>query len=1014
MKITFSLAVWINWLARMVFLLCLTHGVFALGAGKMLTQYKRVVWDTTSGLPQNSVQMMTQTRDGYLWFGTQEGLARFNGVSFKVFETINTPTLKSNYISAMLEDRAGRLWVGTNKGLHLYQNGEFTVYTTADGLSKDYVSALYEDSRGDLWVGSNDGVDCLRDGKIIVPNARPKLPPGTRLRVIGEDAGGDLWLGTVNGIYRLRGNQLRLFTTADGLGSNLVRAICRDAANNLWVGTDDGLSRLENEKFVDDPRFKGKTVRSIRNDRAGSLWVSGEFGTSRVNGEKIETLESRRDLPGGVLTMLEDSEGSFWVATEGDGVWQFINGKFTAFSTADGMVGDVAFSLTQDALGTVWVSTERGLSRFQDNVFNLNITAREGLPKVRPSAVLNDDTGDLWVGTTKGLSRWRGGKFVDFKDSESLAKKSIQVLYKDAENNLWIGTSSGLSRFDRQLNGGKIIEYNQSEQLAEANIFSIAGSLTKGLWLGTARGILFLKDDKITAYTNKDGLTGEAVMSFYEDADALWIGTFGGGLNRFKNGVFTTVSMHEGLYNNIIYAILPDDAGNLWMSCNRGVFRVAKQSLNELMDGKRETVESVSYGTADGMKSFECNGGYQPSAIKTRDGKLWFPTPKGAAVIDPNNIFLNLTPPPVHLENMFADTKPVTTTAKAQLPAGTQRLEFQYASLSFIAPKKVRYRYRLEGFDKDWIDAGNQREAFYTNLPSGDYTFRVIADNNDGVWNEAGASYAFQIKPFFHQTWWFVLLCLALAGATAAAIHFWRMQILRLQHRAVLSERTRIARELHDTLLQGFVGVSSQLSVVAAQFQETPEIAERHLDVARKMIRHSVTEARRAVQDLRIVEPDRQSFRRLLEETVSRVTEGKSLATELEINGTPFDFAPDVAQQILHIAEESIVNAVKHSDAEKVKIICLYAAPLFRLEIIDDGTGFDTNNAFSALNGHFGLLGMNERAEKAGGKLSVESGATGGTKIVFESRIKSSVVKNVFATASAPLKKNSEDEPTKI
>lgn len=1010
MKIIFSIIAGKNRLALLLFLLCLAQSVHALDSLKMLARYKRVVWNTESGLPQNFVQTMTQTRDGYLWFGTQEGLKRFNGVSFKVFETMNTPTLRSNYISAMLEDRAGRLWVGTSKGLHLYKNGEFTVYTIADGLSKDFVSALYEDSRGDLWVGSNDGIDCLRDSKIIADGAHHyKLPPGERLKVIGEDAAGDLWFGTVNGIYRLRDNQLRLFTVADGLGSNSVRAIYRDAENNFWVGTDDGLSLLQNERFVGDARFKGKMVRSIKNDRAGSLWVSGEFGTSRISGGNVETLESRKDMPGGVYTILEDAEGSFWIATEGDGVWQFIDGKFTAFSTADGMISDVAFSFSQDMSGDVWVSTERGLSRFHENAFNLNVASRENQPKMRPSAIASDETGDLWVGSTKGLSRWRNGNFIGFKGSESLSKKSIQVLYLDAENNLWVGTSSGLSRYDKQSNGGEIVEYNQSEQLSKANIFSIAGSLSKGLWVGTGRGLLFLKDDKTTVYTTKDGLGSDVVMSIYEDADALWLGTFSGGLNRFKNGAFTTLTMREGLYNNIIYSILPDDAGNLWMSCNRGIFRVAKNSLTDFMDGKRQSVDSVSYGTADGMKSFECNGGYQPAALKTRDGKLWFPTPAGAVLIDPNNIRLNSQMPPVHLENMLADSRFVAMTEQTQLPAGTQRLEFQYASLSFIAPKKVRYRYRLEGFDKDWIDAGNQREAFYTNLPYGDYNFRVVADNNDGVWNETGASYAFQIKPFFYQTRWFALLCFVLAGAMIAAIHFWRVQILRLRHRAVLDERTRIARELHDTLLQGFVGVSSQLSVVAAQFQKTPEIAERHLDVARKMIRHSVTEARRAVQNLRTVETDGKSFRRLLEETVSRVTEGHSLRIEFQTNGTPFDFAPDSAHQILHIAEESIVNAVKHSDAGKIKIICLYAAPTFRLEITDDGKGFDTNNAFSTLNGHFGLLGMSERAEKAGGKLYVESAAAGGTKIVFESRSDSFVSKKRIAEVSAAPKKNSDD-----
>ena len=445
------------------------------------------------------------------------------------------------------------------------------------------------------------------------------------------------------------------------------------------------------------------------------------------------------------------------------------------------------------------------------------------------------------------------------------------------------------------------------------------------------------------------------------------------------------------------------------MSCNRGVFRIAKKDFNEFADGKREKIESISYGTADGMKSFECNGGYQPAALQTRDGRLWYPTPRGATMIDPKIIVRNLIPPPVHLENLIVDSSSAAMTGDLKLPAGTQRLEFDFAGLSFIAPKKVNYRYRLEGYDKDWIEAGNQHRAFYTSLPYGEYTFRVIADNNDGVWNETGDSYSFQIKPFFYQTWWFIVFCLAAATALVAAIHFWRLGNLQLRHTAVLEERTRIARELHDTLLQGFVGVSSQLSVVASQFQTTPEIAERHLDVARKMVRHSVTEARRAVQNLRH-ETDDKSFAASLEEMLHRVTEGKSIETEFKISGgeKPFDFASDDAYQILCIAEEAVVNAIKHSHARKISIVCRNEAPEFKLEIADDGAGFDTNNAFSTLNGHFGLLGMKERAEKVGGALYVEPIGTGGTKVIFESRRNASAKKRAARKVSAALKKKQE------
>jgi ligand-binding sensor domain-containing protein/signal transduction histidine kinase len=979
----------------------------ALDPSKSFSQYKQIVWNEEKGLPVSLVTTMTQTREGYLWFGTQEGLVRFNGVSFNIFDPKNTPTLKGNLITVVYEDSSGRLWVGTNKGLHLYQNGEFKVYTTENGLAKDFVVSLSEDRTGCLWIGTSDGLNCLKDEKITTFDLKSAIPNG-RTRTVGEAANGDLWIGTSEGLARFRNGQFKVFAAAEGFTEKSIRTIYRDRDDDLWIGTDNGLFRFENERFIRDARFDGKIVRSIKNDKNGALWVGGTFGVSRIVGSSIATMESRRELPSGIYSMLEDAEGCFWVATESEGLIQFVDGKFAGYSSSDGLLDDVSYSIFQTGQKDIWISTQKGLNRFRSNAFDLKLTLQNGLPNTRLGAIDADDDGNLWIGTPKGLLRWQNDRLVNVKGIESLSQKVIQVLYRDSENSLWIGSNAGLSVINDQ--SDEIVGFDQFEQITKANIFVITGSLSKGLWIGTSRGLFFLKNNQLTQFTTKDGLAGDTVMSLFEDeSGVLWIGGFGSGLSRLKDNKITSVNTANGLFNDTVFAILPDDRGNLWMSSNRGIFQLTKTSVDEFIDGKRQNVDSIGYGMADGMKSSEANGGFQPAALRANDGKLWFPTVKGVVVIDPNNISTNLKPPPVYIENIFADSVAVPLDKQKQLPAGTQRLEFQFAALSFVAPEKVHYRYRLEGYDADWIDAGNHHEAFYTNLPHGNYNFRVIAANNDGVWNETGTNFAFQINPYMYQTWWFIASCVFAFGALIVALHFRRVRILRLRHEAVLNERYRIARELHDTLLQGFVGVSSQLSVVAAQFQETPEIAERHLKIARNMIRHSVTEARRSVQNLRTAETEGETFTQILEKTVQRVTQGSNLKTEIEINGTPFEMPPEITHHLLQIVEEATVNTIKHAAAETVKVVFSCNAPAIKLEIIDDGKGLDVKNAFSTLNGHFGVIGMMERAEKAGGALRVEENTAGGTKIVFESRKAASNIKSRFAKLTSGFKKRSKE-----
>lgn len=776
--------------------------VFALDPDKAITQYIHDVFKAEEGLPENSVQSVLHARDGYLWFGTQEGLARFDGVHFTVFDKKNTPAMKINDIWTLYEDRSGTLWVGTDGcGLLKYDKGQFVSVTAAVGLTDNsIVWALLQDRKGALWIGTkDDGLFRFDHGKFDAYTSRNGLPSNV-ITSLAEDRQGKLWIGTYGGLVSFDGSHFQTYSPESGLNNPVVRAVYVDHAGLLWIGTDGGINLLRNgsfTKYTHDQGLVSDLVRDIREDRDGNLWIATDNGLSRFHNGVFSNMTQSDGLSGeNLYCVYEDREGSLWVGTNGGGVNRFRDGVFTTFTAKEGVYDSVVWSMIQDTDGSLWIGTNGGGLVHYKNGVSTTYTMANGLSSDNVRSVYQDRSGNVWIGTGGGgLDLFQNGTFKVFHTADGLSSDFIRVIFQDRDGNLWIGTDGGgLSRY----RDGQFTTFNSKNGLSNDFIRPIAQDQKGNLWIGTrGGGLISYKDGKFKTYSVKDGLSSDQLLSIYIDADdVLWIGTRSG-LNRLKDGRITNFSTRDGLPDDLGFAILEDQAGYLWVSFNKGVFAVKRKELNEIAEGQRKTVTPLVFGKSDGMKTSECSGGDQPAGMKTSDGKIWFPTVNGIVRVDPAKIRHDTTMPPVVLQQVIADGQDVTNNIVIGRPLtvgpGGGNLEFHYAALTYIDPDKICFRYRLDGFNADWVNAGPRRDAFYTNLPPGNYTFRLLAANREGVWNRTGASLGVYLKPHFYQTIWFF-------GATGLVLLFigtgaYRFRVGQMEQRekelvSLVEERT--------------------------------------------------------------------------------------------------------------------------------------------------------------------------------------------------------------------------------
>ena len=956
--------------------------MFGLEPKKPVRQYIQDVWQTDDGLPQNYVVAIVQTHEGYIWLATQEGIARFDGIRFTVFDKRNTEQIKDNNIQALFEDRQGNLWFGTEGGgLTKYSGGTFTTFSRQDGLSGDIIDAIYQDNGGALWIGTPNGLSRLKDGAFSNYSTKDGLANDSVLAIC-EDAQGSLWFGTENGLSRLKDGRFSTYTTRDGLANNLVRSIYRDTGGNLWIGTRDGLNKLVNDRFITYSRkqnLANSSVLSICEDRDGNLWIGTDGGGLSRFKDGIFTTYAKEDglSDNSVAAICEDREGNLWVGTYGGGLNRLKNGRFVSYTAQHGLSDNMARAIYEDSEGGLWIGTRDGLNRLKDGKFTV-YTVSQGLANNSVLSIYEDTKGDLWIGTRAGLSRLKNGRFTTYTTKNGLSDDTVLSITEAQDGGLWIGTSQGLNL----LRNGIFTPYKTRDGLTNEGVWALLEDPNRVLWIGTdGGGLNRWENGKFLAYSSRDGLANDVVMSIYQDEEGtLWVGT-SGGLSRFKNGEFTNYTSQVGLFDDVVFQILQDGVGNLWMSCNKGVFRVSKTDLDDFADGRVKSITCVSYGTTDGMKSRECNGGFQPAGWKSKDGRLWFPTVKGVAVVDPNRIRINDHVPPVIIEQVTVDNALINTTENIRFAPGKERFEFHFAALSYVAPEKVQFKYKLEGFDGDWIDAGTHRDASYTHIPAGHYRFHVVASNNDLIWNLNGASFEFYLQPHFYQTYWFYASCAVMAGLLGWLLYHFRVRQMSAEFAAVLTERTRLAREIHDTLTQCFVGIALQLEAASGEMVQSPESAQQRLKMADKIVRSSLAEARRYVWDLRPQALEQGNLVSALSEVAQQLTAGTSVEAQVKVHGKARRLPNLIESHLLRIGQESLSNALKHARPNTVLIELSFDRRLIRLCVTDDGCGFETKRPFSANSGHFGLIGMQERVDQIGGHLEVRSSAGHGTAV---------------------------------
>ncbi|HTT61526.1 MAG TPA: two-component regulator propeller domain-containing protein [Bryobacteraceae bacterium] len=799
----------LSWCA-VVALASLGPEAYALDPHKSIAQYAHAAWNSQSGLPEADVMTILQTKDGYLWAGTEEGLVRFDGARFTVYDR-KTARLPDNRIQALAETPDGSLWIGTENGLSCLRNHGFTNYSTRDGLPSDTIRALWAEPGGPLWITTTAGVRAWRTHGFERDHSIEKMARGS-FRQLLRTPNGDTWLAGDKGLTVLPANGAG---PPHSLAAALtVRALLRESpAGTLWIGSTAGLYRIINGRISAydlDSHARHPEITALLQDRDHNVWV-GTLGDGlfRINPEGVRHYSVSDGLSGvEVKCLYEDGGGNLWVGTFG-GMDVFRDAIFTPFGKREGLNQELVWTVMEGGDSSIWAGTQSGgLYRLKDGKVTVYATGA-GFADNTVGSLFEGRDGTLWLGKDSGLSRFEHGSVAGAPPASPPLREQVHAIYEDGSHAVWIGTrSSGLA----VLRGNKYTYLTTRDGLAGNNVQTIIPSRHGGLWIGTLGGLSRYRNGSFTNLTSKDGLSADQVISLYEDAEgALWIGT--DGLNRLKDGKITTYGDREGLFLQNPMAILEDDRGYLWLSTNKGIFRVSKEELNEVADGKLSQLSPVAFGVADGMRSAECNGGSAPSGWKDRNGNLWFATVAGVLKLDPRRVAANTQPLHLNIEDLWADKTHIDPRPGLRLPPGGHELEFHYSAPYFAGADRIRYKYRLEGFDKDWVDAGTRTAAYYTNLPPGNYRFRVAAATLTVSGEQAEAQISFDLLPHFYQTSIFETAAVLAALGLVLLVWLWthRLMIARQNElRRLVKARTRELEAEKAELLQAKAILSQQ------------------------------------------------------------------------------------------------------------------------------------------------------------------------------------------------------------
>jgi ligand-binding sensor domain-containing protein/two-component sensor histidine kinase len=958
-----------------------TAPVGALDPEKRITQYVLDVWQRKEGLPVSKVDSITQTADGYLWLATEEGLVRFDGVRFTTFDRRHASALAGGVVE-VFGDRSGDLWIGTNAGVVRWRGGVTASYSS-QSLSNRLFRCFAEDQSGALWFCGRNGLNRLAEGRFSLYTTRDGLANDSVESVLAA-RDGSIWVGTTNGVSRLDQGSVTTYTTENGLTHNLVGALLEDREGSLWIGTFDGLNRFTNGRLSTEVLGKSMPrvpVSDLVEDAEGSLWIATYGGgIGRLRDGRFERFTARDGLPDDLVIDLHlDLEGSLWIATNLGGLARLKDGPFTAYTTREGLSHDSVRAVHEDRDGAIWVATQGGgLNRLGGGAITTFSTA-DGLMSDNVFALRESADGGLWVGSYNGgLNRFKDGRFTDYLDPRLPKNEFITVIHEGRDGSLWLGTSGGLKR----ILGSDITTFRVEDGLSYNAVYAITEDRDGSLWIGTGHGLTRWNDGAFTRFSDEDGLPMGSVFALLADADGtLWVGMQGGGLVRMKDDELKAYTTENGLFDNTVYSIVDDGAGLLWMSSNNGVFHVSREDLLDVAEGRRPAVVSVSYGVADGLKSPECNGSTHPSAWRARDGRLWFATSAGVVSVDPEKVRSSGAPPPTVIEEVVVDDRPADrANVEASYLAGpdSRQFELHYTALSLGQAGRLRFRYRLDAVDHDWVDAGPRRAAYYPNVPPGRHRFRVMAGYPGGDWNEAGAAAIWLDRaPHFWETSWFYGLCAAVLGTAGFLGHRYRMRrVLELER-----VRMRIASDLHDDIGSSLSQIAILSEVVRAQLDGGAAAAVTE-PVARigALSRESVD----AMGDIVwAIDPQRdtsthlvQRMRRLASDLLPRA------GIEFRFDVSEDEAVPlgaDVRRQVFLVFKETINNILRHADASHVEIEVLLRTRHLRLSVRDNGRGFEPAGPVEGN----GLRNLRDRASRLSGDLDVVSSPDEGTTLTL-------------------------------
>jgi ligand-binding sensor domain-containing protein/signal transduction histidine kinase len=955
----------------------LTGAAICTAQTSALAGYTRHTWQASDGLPEPTVQAFAQTPDRYLWIGTSGALLRFDGTHFTVFDRQNTPAIHQNSVFCLLVARNGDLWIGMEGGgLARYAKGQFTSWTTREGLSDDFVRTLAQDAQGRIWVGTDDGLMRLNGDRFVRVDGTSGIP-SLAVHAIFADREGNLWVGGSR-LIRIGSGFITEFTMSGEASQNRVKSIIETTDGTIWVGTVSGLNRLATgqKRFERVSGIVG-TVRVLRQTSDGVLWI-GTIGQGawQFNNGKLTQITAPASLPSNtVLNFFEDGEGNFWIGTQ-SGMLRLTPAQASIVPLPKANDADFG-TIYQDRDGSFWIGSTR-LYHLKNGV----VTEEDlpGLENVHVRSVYRDRSGALWVGTDgDGLYRIAQGHTAHLTTHDGLSNNFVRVMFEDRNGSLWMGADEGVNRIDWNDGWPKIKSYQMKDGLAYFSTRALVEDRNGDLWIGTERGVSHMHNGAFVSDAATTGLAQSKVWAIHPDSDGgVWFGTRDNGLFRYRDGKLAHYTQADGLPGNAVYQLLEDGAAHLWISGPNGVALLNRKELDAQAGEFPRRLALTFYPTADIAPNTEIYGGTQPSGCITASGQAWFPTNLGPIHI-PLSQQPPLPPPPLSIESVLADGRILPIDAPIVLKPGISRLEFDFTPIRLRAQDGLRFRYMLQGFEKAWSAPSASRRADYTNLPSGPYLFRVqvFEASNPAAVTEADIGFA--QRPFFYRTWWFMATCLALAALLIYASYQYRVKHVRERFEAVLEERSRLAREMHDTVIQGCTGVSALLEALSMESVKS-NTDSGLMDVARLQLRATINEAREAIWNMR--QPGNAgSLGRKLESMTQQVSSEFQVPVACSITGTPFPVTEPVAHDLLMVAREAVYNSMLHGHPERVSVELAYNSRDLTMDLTDDGCGFDPLDIESNNGHHFGLHGMRERIHRSGGKFRLTSAPGKGVQI---------------------------------